>query len=219
MEHILPIIKESHDVRFENVNLQQNTLNCGSSTSLAVAIYNAGRNAENDLKLEVKSEAIYLNHVTDKIFLEIEKFDDESSFETTVPIIVGNQIKNGIYPIEVNIYWQGTILFDQRKVDLEVTGCAAQAETPKPEVKEEPKPEPASEEKDEGEISVALPPASGGSSAPKPGQEQNGEKEPVTVSRESSFRNSPLYWPVLIGANAIVLVGLVAAAAYFLRKR
>lgn len=212
-----PIVKESHDVRFENVNLQQSAISCGSSTSLAVGIYNAGRNAENELKLEVKNEDLYLNYIRDKIFLEIEKFDDESSFETTVPVIVGNQIKNGIYPIEVNLYWQGSVLFDQRKVDIEITGCG-QAETPKTEVKEEPKPEPV-EEKDEGEIPVVSPPSNAGN-APKPSEEANeGENEPVAVSREFSFRNSPLYYPVLIGANAIVLVGIAAAAAYFLRKK
>src|SRR3989338_228382 len=214
----VPIVKESHDVRFENVNLQQNVLNCGSSTNLAVAIYNAGRNAENDLKLEVKNEDLYLNYIRGGIYLDVEKFEEESSFETTVPIAVGNQIKNGIYPMEVNIYWQGSVLFDQRKVDLEVTGCA-QAETPKPEEKKEPEP-PANEEKDEGEIPVVSPSPSENSNAPNPNQEENeGGQETITVSKEFSFRNSPLYWPVILGANLLVLVGIFAVAAYFLRNR
>ncbi len=211
----VPVIKESHDVRFEGVNLQQNLINCGQSTNIVAGIYNAGRNAESDLKLEVKNEGLYLNYVKSGISLDLEKFDEDSVFEATVPISVGNAIKPGKYPIQVNVYWQGSILFDQRIVDLEVK-CGGEAPA-QPKAEEKPKTEnkTTSEEEKKNEVPVAAAPKTDVKTA----EPQTETEEPVTVSKESSFRDSPLYLPVIIGINLAVLLGIFAAVLYFVRKR
>ncbi|MBI2107882.1 hypothetical protein HYT54_02045 [Candidatus Woesearchaeota archaeon] len=215
----MPVTKETHDIRFDYVNIGKNPVQCGESVNLNAALYNAGRNGESDLKLEIVNPDLGLNYVKSAIFLDIEKFEEESSLQETIPVNVGKGVKPGVYPIKANLYWQNTVLFDERTISLEVLPCGGQQpaiELPAAPVEEE-KPAEKQEEKDNVPV-VAAP---GGNSQETVAGEKAAEndEEPIAVSKESSFRNSPLYMPLIIGANLIVLVGILGVVVYFARKK
>jgi hypothetical protein len=121
----LEIKRQNHDIRIIKSSIDTGIVQCDRQIKLSAGIMNLGRNLENDVSLEFKSQDLGISTRDNGILLESS---DESSIEDRIytkdaAITVSNSIKAGIYPIDVNLYWREIVLFDKKNVYLLVRDC------------------------------------------------------------------------------------------------
>ena len=122
----LQIKRLSHDIRIVNEAVSPDVVSCRRDVKFNAEVINLGRISEDDMTLEFQSTALGINAYDTNISLifskdisaEDRKYTKELEYE--VPAF----IKSGIYPIYLNLYLEGFILFDKKTLYLEVKDCA-----------------------------------------------------------------------------------------------
>lgn len=196
----LEVRKQSHDIRISKVLLNPGVVDCSRKTRLTAEIVNAGSNPENQVALEFKSGNLGINSFDGDIKLESsdEASDEEKTYAKTLNIEVPSFMREGTYPIFINLYWKNFVLFDQKTADLIVRDCAS-ATVPV-------------QQQDTGkkqETVTVIQPESEDSSEDSPG---------ISTSTESTGLNTPALAFMLTGGLAIIVLAILAVFGY-LRSR
>jgi len=145
----LELKKESHEVYIKSASLTKGKIICSGVTSLKTKIMNLGRKDEDNIRIEAKNSDLDLDFEKSRIVLVEDPFDDDNEYSSTIPIVVGENVKPGTYPIDFNVYINNNILFTKKTVDLVVECGTGEEETSEeknetvdvetePEVEEEP---------------------------------------------------------------------------------
>lgn len=142
--------KEKYDFYIDTASLTKDTVTCDSrDTSLKLEVWNIGSREQDDVLIEAKNSAIGLSYSDDDVSLSSDAYDDDSEWDKTIPISIPEDVKAGTYPIDVNVYYQGTVILVSEKVDLKVEACASEEpEEEQPPEEEEEDTEEAVEVKD-----------------------------------------------------------------------
>ena len=126
----LEVKKLSHDIQITKYQLNPAILDCNSrKTRISAEIINLGANDEQEVALEFKSSELGINSIDRNIQI-ISSNDDndyEKKYSKSLPIEISQSVKAGIYPVLVNLYWKGSILFDRKTMYLDIRNCGLAA--------------------------------------------------------------------------------------------
>lgn len=111
--------KDSHDVLISSAYLTKSKISCYGTTTLKANILNLGGKDE-DVKLEAKNSDLGFDYLNDDITLVEDPYDDDNEYSLSRTITVEEGTKPGTYPIEVNVYIFGNVLFAQKEAILTV---------------------------------------------------------------------------------------------------
>ena len=122
----LEVKKLSNDLKISNYSLNPSVVDCDRKASLTATIINAGSNLENDVALEFRSSSLSINSFDKGITLSAsnDANDKEKQSTKTFNIDAPTFLKSGTYPISINLYWKGFVLFDRKNLQLTVRDCA-----------------------------------------------------------------------------------------------
>ena len=111
---------ESHKVIIDRAELTFNALQCSRQTGLRITVQNMGKNAEDDVELKVKNNALKMD--LSKTGIEVEEFTDSDNKETEVFHFNLEGAQAGEYPLNVELY-RDSDLEDSKIVDLKIMEC------------------------------------------------------------------------------------------------
>ena len=208
----LPVRKESHDIRMNVLSLNNNAFGCDRKAALTVGIYNAGKNEEDQIKIEIKNDALGINFVKDNIHLANAPSDSDIEFKQQMPISVSSNAAAGNYPITANLYWHG-ILFTSKTIDLRIANCALQNN-------QQGNNQNNNNNLKNDNVALIVPPNTGsGNQNPITNDNNNNANDNFIVTKEFSLSKSPLYVPLLVGLNILVVLVIAAIAAVFVKRK
>jgi len=118
----LEVKKERNNVKIIKALVSPSTVSCSRLTSLTVNILNLGREDEEDVKIEIKNEALGINIKEENIDLDTGT-DDDAEYEKTFMVDIPDDIEAGTYPIDVKVYYNKDRDTDTGKVNLIVEDC------------------------------------------------------------------------------------------------
>ncbi len=202
----LEVKKDSHDIRITDILLNPGTVDCDRKTRLTAEITNAGSNRETEVALEFRSGNLGINSFDKDLTLESsnEASEEEKMHAKTLNIEVPSFLREGTYPILVNLYWKNFVLFDQKTANLVVKDCASRPSSQP--VQENGPTEP---EGPTGPVEVIKPETQEGQ-APEDGV--------ITATEEAPFAGS-LLLSIYLGGFMILVIFLAIAIIYFKRKK
>jgi len=122
----LEVKKLSHDIQIVKYQLNPSILDCiNRKTKISADIMNLGSNDEEGVALEFKSSELNINSIDRGIGLisSNDANDEGKKYIKILPLEISPTIKPGVYPIMVNLYWKGSILFDREILNLDLRNC------------------------------------------------------------------------------------------------
>jgi len=193
----LRIKKEPRDVVVTKASLFPGKIKCVGSATLTATIKNLGSRLESEAMIEILNSDLGVDFVKQNIELEEDPFDDDNEFTKKLTVNVGENIEAGTYPIKINSYLRGGILWDSKTAKLVVGACTTVEEVVEEEAQEE---EIIEEETVEEVVEVV-------------GEEQKeevteGVKVPVlkpTTSTEIPLTNRSGFWAVVFFFNLVII--------------
>ena len=206
----LEVKKLSHDVRITNAFFSPDTVDCIRKTRLTAEIANAGTSFENELALEFRSTNLGINSYDKDISLKVanEANDADTSYKKSINIEVPAFFKEVNYPVYVNLYWKGFILFDQKIINLNVRECQSRSVS-KPIKKQQQK----NQTNNSGLVEVITPEEEGNKGG---AGISHGE---ITTSTEGTYVESFLFWTVILGGIIVIILALAALFGYVRIKK
>ncbi len=209
----LEVKKQSHDIRITKVLLNPGSVDCDRKAKLSVEIMNLGSNSENDIALEFKSGNLGINSYDRDITLEssIDASDEDKMYSKALNIEVPTFFKSGLYPILINLYWKGFVLFDQKNANLIVRDCDSSA----PSKASTGTKENATDET-QPVVTIIQPDSE---KEQRETDEYAKEEYVITSTREISIFNSPILLSMLLGSFVIILLALVVIIGYLQRTK
>ena len=210
----LDVTKPQHDIKFLNLVLEDNSLKCGATAKVTASIFNAGRQEESNVRIEILNDDLNLEESSETIELgsrvDPESEESDIEFEHIFEFEIPDDIDEDTYTIDATIYWND-IPFDTDEVELNVEQCELASTTTttststtttttvvdSPEDVEDP------EVVDDG-FDVLT-----GEGGEEVDLEANETVDEIFVSKEFSFTKSPLFLPLLIGLNLIFVIIIV----------
>src|SRR3989339_434695 len=203
----LEIKKEKHDVQITRAILLQDTLSCSRSTTLSATVINLGEDEEEDIQLTVSSQELDISR---KFTFDLpEGDDDDTTYSTSVPITIGEDVKAGSYLISVFAEFDNLAKNTQEVLSLKVEDCAV------------PKAEPVVEEEEEEPATVIV--TQPDPIATQPQVVTQPVLTPPTVVTPTAMEDEGFFTtPVIIGLFVVVNVLLIVVAVVLvlsLRKK
>tara|TARA_Y100000310_G_C20565656_1_gene755348 strand:- start:81 stop:1259 length:1179 start_codon:yes stop_codon:yes gene_type:complete len=212
---VLDVTKPDHDIRFNNLYLEDNSLKCGATGQVTVNIFNAGRQEENSVSIQIENDELDIEDIIENIRLgtqvdpeddNVEDIDFEHIFEFEIP----DDVDEDTYVIDATILWND-IPFNTDNVELNVEQCELGSTTTttttsttsttsttvvdEPEVIEEDNGFEVLTGDEDNEVDVE--------------GERNETEEDIFVSKEFSLTKSPMFLPLLVGLNLIFVIVIV----------
>ena len=126
IEFTLEVEKEKHELLISSAALDPQVLACEGSSSLAVSIYNIGREDEDEVILEVKNNDLGISF-KEEFSLEICP-DDDCSYAKTFNIESSDDQKAGTYPLSIKVTYDEGGKAETKTVNLDVEECVAEEE-------------------------------------------------------------------------------------------
>ncbi len=196
----LEVRKLSHDIRITKTQLSPSIVACDRKSRITAEIFNAGRNAENEIAIEIRNPNLGINSAEKDISLlsSPDSNDNEKTYVKTLNFEVPSFFKPGAYPFTVNIYWKNFILFDQRKIDLIVNDCSANASNAQQPIRNE-----------SNESTIIVNTIDGLTSS-----EEGTTSGTITASREAGFDQVIVLSSVVFGGFAILIFIILAVIGY-----
>lgn len=195
---VINIMRLSHDLRITNILLEPSLVSCNRKAKVAVEIANAGSNIEDEVALEIKIPSIAFNSYDKGISLapfSSEAEDAEFEYKRKLGIEAPSFLKSGKYPVFVNLYWKGFVIFDQKTVELSVKDCS------RDEIKTIPK--------QEGNETALL---------QTPEQANEIPKGIITATEEFSVFDSPVFLSAMLG-GVLIMFAVSAFVVFGLLRR
>jgi len=153
----LEVEKENHEIRVLRASATPSEIKCQRAVSINTEIINTGAEDEDDVTLEILSQQLGINSVTDDI--ELDEGTNDNRFTKLLTATVSNDVASGTYPLSVNTYYDGK-LSDTETISLVAQQCELTEEV-KETVKEKPKvevktPQPGVEKQPEQPIEISF---------------------------------------------------------------
>jgi hypothetical protein len=185
--------KKSHDLRIIKASLSPETITCSRETVLNLVVYNLGTDDEEDTVITINSPELEYYKTEN---LEMEEgtgdSDDDSSFSRLYPIKVQENVKNGIYHINVRVYYDTDHLDDEETLSVTVEDCV-----------EDKTKETMQETQSDNEVEVIY--------TDKPTTKKTTPEVVPVVKKEA--KSSLTKWIVIGGVLFVGLLTFIAAAA------
>jgi len=117
----LKVDKEKYEISIKEFSLNPQSLTCGGSRDVSgsIQVKNTGSKDDDEVKVEIKSDALGLNKVFEDLDLE-ETDTTRKTFSFTVP----ESVKQGSYAVIARTYNLGSSLSMQETLMLTVSDCA-----------------------------------------------------------------------------------------------
>jgi len=144
-EFYLEVEKERNNLVIRRAELSQPEMQCSRRGSVFVKVLNLGRDEEEEVAIEVRSDELGINYKETDIELTEDVFDDDSEYDLTVPISIADDVTAGTYSIYVKVFYDDDKLDDQETVSLLIKNCATVEPDPEPEPEPQPDPDPQPE--------------------------------------------------------------------------
>jgi len=124
----LEVTKKKNDIIITNYGLNPLSLACGQTKSvLHIELLNQGTSDEDAVVIEVKNSNINMNERLTGINMATD-YDKDARYSTDIPLEIGKEfLKEGIFPLTINVYYDTDKLDDQKTVSLEIKSCNASA--------------------------------------------------------------------------------------------
>ena len=204
----LRVDKMSHEIVINSATILPIDLQCGGKVTVYYDIRNIGDQEEDDVRVDIVNEVIGLMHSDTNIQL-VDGIDEESTYQKSVILDTRKDISSGTYPVYVNAYFSGDILNSRKELSLNIKGCETENTT----TPEQPPPD--------EQIPPSLPPPKNGSSQDDTGKipiSENSEEEPI-VTVEKPLIMGTLYFGIILTANVVALIGIIALISKYLIKK
>ena len=185
--------KKSHDLRITNFKVVPSTMSCLRTGTVDIKVSNAGNNDEDEALVEVVSSQLGINFNAKNL-----EIDEGDSYSKTITFTLDDDFKAGTYPISANVYYDTTRSQDSATANLVVEDCKSTSSSSSQQQTKD-------EKEDDKQTSYA------GTTT------TSSQSFAVPVATESSFRDSTLYFVLLI-AGVVVIIALIVAAFAFLLK-
>ncbi len=194
----LKVEKDKHDIWITKATLSPLSVDCSRKVSLNVELKNQGESDEDEVVLIIESTELEIAE-EDTSIPEIEEgTGDDTEYEKTYTFEIDDKLKEGTYPIAVEVYYDTDTLSDLKSIDLRVEKCVVEEEE---------------EEEEEGTVVVG----------PPSEEEEEGPEiltTPITETTEVSLLQSNTYLMFLIGAVGVaVVVVIIMIVILFSMKR
>jgi len=200
----LSIKKVSRDVIIAEASLFPDRIVCSGSSTITATIRNLGSRLEEEGGIEIVNSDLGINFDRRNIELDVDPFDSENQFTKKINIDISRDTKAGTYPIIVNAYIKGDILWESKTANLVVEACSGVVvEEEVEEEAEETELVEVSDEEQEEEIveGVAVP-------ILKP-----------TTTTEIPLTRRPGFWIAVFVFNIIIIGGAVYFVASLAGKK
>ncbi len=117
----LEVKKEKNNVAITEASIYPSTISCYRQLNLEIRILNLGRNEE-EIKIEIKNDALGINIKEENIKLG-EGTDDDAEYEKTFGLKIPQNIKKGIYPIKIKVYYNKGRFVKTTDLNLIIEDC------------------------------------------------------------------------------------------------
>ncbi|MFH1316306.1 MAG: Ig-like domain-containing protein [Candidatus Woesearchaeota archaeon] len=120
---VLEVEREKHQIKIKDAFVSPSIITCEREASFSVKIQNVGQDDENDVAIKIENSALGINVEDEDIELDYAMNDENSNYQETYQISIGDNIAEGTYPIKVTTYYDRTKDSETQTVDLEVSEC------------------------------------------------------------------------------------------------
>ncbi len=122
-KYSLNLEKETHKLKFTNLSIYPEEIDCGNSAILIASVLNLGIKKEN-VQLIISNAELRIS-LQEKFSLNNDPFRKESEFEKEYQLVPKN-VKPGVYPISVKINYTGGE--KEQMINLNIKECAESLE-------------------------------------------------------------------------------------------
>ena len=126
LEFDLEIEKDKHKLVFQEAELNPDTLECDSYTTLTVRLYNIGEEDEDDVELTVENRDLEIS-MQETFDLETCP-DDDCSITRTFEIEHDDSYEQDSYPLEVKVVYDDGDETETERLNLNVLECEEEEE-------------------------------------------------------------------------------------------
>ena len=191
----LKVEKDRHDIIIENAELSNNNLTCNRYTTLYTTIMNIGSTSEDKVVLDIENSGLGIN------FREMYKMNDNIDDDTnerkiTLPISLSDSLSSGVYPINIDLYYDIDKIVDHRTVNLIVGNCQQQSNQ-------------TNQTNETNETNETINVETG----------NNETSTGVAVIRKISFMDSEYFVPVMVGIIAIIAILIIIEIIFIVKRR
>ena len=206
----LEVKKDKHEVIFTKKSLSANDLECGQSTELNMAVMDIGQEDEDDVVLETSNSQIQLSKK--ETFSLSEDIDaDDNDFSVNYIINLAEDVKLGIYPINLKLSYDKGSKSKTETVNLVVASCTKEEEViPPQETKTEEQKAPETQQppvtEEEEQETVVEPTFTF--------EEGNKEEETTSTGLKQN-----MYWALVVLAYVVVILVIIFLAVRLFKKQ
>jgi hypothetical protein len=201
MDLELEVEKKDNEVRFLRNSMTPSEIKCSRTVQLSSSVINTGSGDEDDVTLEVTSTELGVSF-RETFDLSDDPFDDDSKFRKTFTFTVGQEVGQGIYPIQSVVTFDDGSDTETETVDLTVTKCELFDKE---------------EEEDTEEVVVVTAPE-----VPDTTQDSTAEtvsNPTLPVTEEKSLFQSNGFLAVLIAGEVLLVIIAILIVIAVVRKR
>ncbi|MBW2984655.1 hypothetical protein KY361_06045, partial [Candidatus Woesearchaeota archaeon] len=120
----LDVEKEKHDLVIYNAEIVPSTVKCNSYATLDLEVVNIGRDDEEDIVIEIKSDELGIDIREEDIELDSGTDEDDCAYERTMQLSI-DAVELGTYPVDITVYRDNDDQMDSERVDMVVEECEA----------------------------------------------------------------------------------------------
>jgi hypothetical protein len=120
----LEVDKERHDLMIHNLEISPQTVRCDRYATVELEVANIGSKDEEDVVVKIQSHALEIDIEEDDIELEHGTDEDDSVYDRSMQLSIGDDVEPGPYTIDVKTYRDHSKLMDSGTVELLVEECA-----------------------------------------------------------------------------------------------
>jgi len=188
--------KKSHEIRITNVEITPNEFKCTRKGKLEFSLINLGTRNEDEVIVTVQNSALGLNYKKENIELDKDPFSDDNIYDISVPLNLEN-VKAGTYEVIIKVYLDENDYVEgdyssYKKVDVVVKECKTSEE----------------QEEEEPEEPIVI--------IPQPTPTPQTNVSGAIKTEEVSFTETNAYLALLVLANLVVLLILIAVIGKFI---
>lgn len=114
--------REKHDIRINEAYTIPSIVSCTRRATLTIKLINLGEKDEDDVVLEIISNALDINQAYE-FEMSADPDDDDNKVTKTFNLNVPDDLAAGTYSIDVDAYYNTDRLSDSKTVDLTVQEC------------------------------------------------------------------------------------------------
>ena len=216
---IMKVKKDNIDLKVTTYSVTPTLISCDRTIEMYGVMTNVASNEASNAAFEIRSEPLGVTIKRTDITLSDDPFDEESEFVLRSPFTISNTVQPGTYNVEFIAWFNNQLPIDRRNATVVVQSCATNPQTPQPQSQQ-----PVQSEQPQQQTQNATTQAQTTTTTTQQTSTQTETNTPtskptITTSTEQPFISSTLFKALVIGLNAIILLGLIIIGAMLVARK